>query len=255
MECYGTPTMKLQDRVAVVTGAGGYLGCGIALRLAAEGARIAVNDRSLEEASKTLDLIIAQGGQALACVVDVTKTSEVNEMISQVKKKWGRIDILVNNAGGPRDALLVKMTDEDWDFVVDLNLKGSFICARAVAPHMIEQGGGRIINISSTAYTGKNVGQVNYASAKAGVVGLTRALGLELARYAITVNCVAPGLIDTPKTRAYQKKIADRLIEAIPMRRMGDIADIANAVLFFVTDEAKYITRQVLHVSGGVVDL
>lgn len=245
--------MKLADKVAVVTGAGGHLGRGIALRLAEEGAHIMVNDMDLIEARKTVKSITTRGGQAIAHTADVTKTSEVNEMISQIMTKWGRIDILVNNAGGPRDALLAKMTDEDWDFVVDLNLKGSFICARAVAPHMIEQGSGRIINISSTAYTGKNVGQVNYASAKAGIVGLTRALGLELARYGITVNCVAPGLIDTPKTRAFSKKVVDTIIEGIPMRRMGKIVDVANAVLFLATDESRFITRQVIHVSGGVV--
>jgi 3-oxoacyl-[acyl-carrier protein] reductase len=247
--------VKLQRRVAIVTGAGGYLGRGIALRLAEEGAAIMVNDKNLEGASETVRLIDAREGRAVAHGADVTKTMEVNEMIDQAVKTWGRVDILINNAGGPRDALLTKMSDDDWDSVVDLNLKGSFICARAVAPHMIEQGGGRIINISSTAYTGKNVGQVNYASAKAGVVGLTRALGLELARNGITVNCVAPGLISTPKTRAYQKNILDRLIKGIPMRRMGDVADIANAVLFFASDESGYITRQVMHVSGGVVDL
>ncbi len=250
-----SPTVKLQDRVAIITGAGGHLGRGIALRLAEEGAAIMVNDRNLEGASETVSLVTARGGRALAHGADVTKTTEVNSMVGQAVKKWGRIDILVNNAGGPRDALLVKMSDEEWDSVIDLNLKASFICARAVAPHMIERGGGRIINISSTAYTGKNVGQVNYASAKAGVIGLTRALGLELARYNITVNCVAPGLISTPKTRAYQKKIVDKLIEVIPMRRMGAIEDIANAVLFLASDESRYITREVIHVSGGVVSL
>ena len=245
--------MKLPGRVAVITGAGGYLGSGIALRLAEEGAHIMVIDKDLIEAGKTVNQITALGGQAIAHGADVTKTAQVIEMIEQVIKEWGKVDVLVNNAGGPRDAALVKMTDEDWDAVVDLNLKGSFICARAVAPYMIERRYGRIVNISSTAHTGKNVGQANYASAKAGVVGLTGALGSELARYGITVNCVAPGLIDTPKTRGFSKKVVDTIIEGIPMRRMGEIVDVANAVLFLATDEAKFITRQVIHVSGGVV--
>jgi 3-oxoacyl-[acyl-carrier protein] reductase len=182
---------------------------------------------------------------------DVTKTEEVNDMISRVIKEWGKVDILVNNAGDIRDALLVNMTDEEWDFVVDLSLKGSFLCARAVAPHMIEQGYGKIVNISSMAYTG-NVGQANYTAAKAGLVGLTHALGLELARYGITVNCIAPGMIETPRTRSLDEKTVERIIQKTPMRRMGEIVDIANAVLFLVSDESKYITRQIIHVSGGM---
>ena len=152
-------------------------------------------------------------------------------MIDQIIKEWGCLDILVNNAGDVRDALLTKMTEEDWDFVVDLNLKGSFLCSRAAAPHMIERRYGKIINITSMAYQG-NIGQVNYVSAKAGVVGLTHALGLELARYGINVNCVAPGLIDTPKAQTLDEKTRDRLVKITPMRKMGEIVDIANAVLF-----------------------
>ena len=245
--------MKLKGKTAVVTGAGGNLGRGIALRLAEEGASIVANDRNLQVAAETASMITARGGRSMAHGADVTKKLEVDQMVDQVIKEWGRLDILVNNAGGPRDALLTKMTDEDWDFVVNLNLKGSFICARAVAPHMIAQNYGRIINMSSTAYTGKNVGQANYASAKAGVIGLTKALGQELARYDITVNCVVPGLIDTPGTRAYDKKIIDRIVKTIPMRRMGDITDIANAVFFLASDESKFITREVIHVGGGVI--
>jgi 3-oxoacyl-[acyl-carrier protein] reductase len=210
-----------------------------------------VNDKDSEAALETVNLIISQGGKAMAHGADVTKTEEVHEMIQQVVKEWGQVDILVNNAGAIRDALLTKMSDEDWDFVVDLDLKGSFICARAVASHMMERRYGKIVNLSSMSYKG-NVGQSNYVSAKAGVVGLTQALGLELARYGINVNCIAPGFIDTPKTRTLDEKIRERLIKNIPLRRMGEIVDIANAVLFLVSDESKYITRQVLHVSGGM---
>lgn len=243
--------MRLQNRVAIITGAGGDLGRGMALRLAEEGARVMVNDKNLEKAKETVSLIDTRSAQAMAHGADVTKAVEVHEMIDQVMKEWKQVDILVNNAGDIRDALLHKMTDEEWDFVVNLNLKGSFICARAVAPLMIERGYGKIVNISSMAYKG-NIGQTNYVSAKAGVVGLTHALGLELARYGINVNCIAPGLIDTPRSRTLDEKTRERLIKKTPMRRMGEITDIANAVLFLVSDESRYITRQVIHVSGGM---
>ena len=243
--------MKLEGRVAVITGAGGDLGRGMALRLAEEGARVMVNDKNLEKAQETVRLVVERRGQAMAHGADVTKATEVHEMIDHVIKEWKQLDILVNNAGDIRDALLQKMTDEDWDFVVDLSLKGSFICARAVAPPMIQRGYGKIVNISSMAYKG-NMGQTNYVSAKAGIVGLTHALGLELARYGINVNCIAPGLIETPKSRTLDEKTRERLIQKTPMRRMGEIVDIANAVLFLVSDESKYITRQVIHVSGGM---
>ncbi len=247
--------MKLQDRVAVVTGAGGHLGRAIALVLAGEGAKVVANDIDIRMASETADMIASAAGVSIAHGADVTNRLEVDEMIARAVDRWGGLDILVNNAGGPRDAKLTRMTDEDWDFVIDLNLKGSFICARAAAPPMIARSCGRIVNISSTAYLGNNFGQANYASAKAGVIGLTKALGMELAQYGITVNCVAPGLIDTPATRAYEKKNIDRIVNRMPLRRTGDVADVASAVLFFASDDSKFITREVIHVSGGVVGM
>ncbi|MCG2778694.1 MAG: 3-oxoacyl-ACP reductase FabG [Desulfobacterales bacterium] len=243
--------MRLREKVALITGAGGDLGRGMALRFAEEGAKVMVNDKNLGKAQETVDLVTKQGGVAAPNGADLTKAEEVKEMVGQVISEWGRLDILVNNAGDIRDALLTKMSDEDWDFVVDLNLKASFLCARAVAPHMIERGYGKIVNISSMAYKG-NIGQANYVAAKAGLVGLTQALGLELARYGINVNCVAPGLIDTPKARTLDEKVRDILVKKTPMRRMGEIIDISNAVLFLVSDESKYITRQTIHVSGGM---
>ena len=243
--------MRLREKVALITGAGGDLGRGMALRFAEEGAQVIVNDKNLGKAQETVDLMTKQGRVAAPNGADLTKAEEVKEMVGQVIREWGRLDILVNNVGDIRDALLTKMSDEDWDFVVDLNLKASFLCARAVAPHMIERGYGKIVNISSMAYKG-NIGQANYVAAKAGVVGLTQALGLELARYGINVNCVAPGLIDTPKARTLDEKVRDILVKKTPMRRMGEIIDISNAVLFLVSDESKYITRQTIHVSGGM---
>lgn len=243
--------MKLQEKVALITGAGGHIGQGIALRLAEEGARVMVNDKNLEKAEETARLIGSRGGEARAHGADVTKAVEVSKMVDQVIKEWKQVDILVNNAGDIRDALLQNMTDEDWDYVVNLNLKASFICARAVVPLMVERGYGKIVNISSMAYRG-NTGQANYVSAKAGVVGLTQALGLELARYGINVNCVAPGMIETPKNQMLDEKTIQRIIQKTPMRRMGEVIDIANAVLFLVSDESKHITRQVIHVSGGM---
>jgi 3-oxoacyl-[acyl-carrier protein] reductase len=243
--------MRLKDKTALVTGAGGDLGRAMALRLAEEGAWVMVNDLDLERAGETVELIRSAGGEAQAHGADITDRGRVEEMVSQVGEARGGLDILVNNAGDIRDALLGKMTDEDWDFVVDLNLKGSFICARAVAPGMIQQRSGKIVNITSMAYKG-NIGQANYVSAKAGVVGLTQALGLELARFGINVNCVAPGLINTPKAAGLDRKVMDRLVAMTPLRRMGEMNDIANAVLFLVSDESAYISRQVIHVSGGM---
>jgi NAD(P)-dependent dehydrogenase (short-subunit alcohol dehydrogenase family) len=242
--------MRLQGKVALITGAGGDLGRGMALRFAEEGARILVNDINLEKADETVNLIKEQGGEAVAHGADLTVADEVEEMVGEVIRDWEHLDILVNNAGDIRDALITKMTEDDWDFAIDLNLKGSFLCARAVASHMTERHYGKIVNISSMAYKG-NVGQTNYVSAKAGVIGLTRTLGLELARYGITVNCVSPGIIETPKAQTLDEKTLERLIRITPMRHMGEIRDIADAVLFLASDESKFITRQVLHVSGG----
>ncbi|MDP6029891.1 MAG: 3-oxoacyl-ACP reductase FabG [Arenicellales bacterium] len=239
----------LSGKVALVTGAGGDLGRGIALRLHASGARVMVADYNRERALQTAGLI--DQGDEFVFDADITDSTAVQKMIVKIKDQHAPVDILVNNAGDIRDALLTEMTEDDWDYVIDLNLKGAFLCARAVAPSMTESRFGRIINISSMAYKG-NVGQVNYASAKAGIVGMTRSLGLELARFGIAVNCVAPGIIDTPKAGTLPEKVRERLIKLTPMRRMGQIEDIANAVHFFASDQSGYVTRQVLHVSGGM---
>ena len=243
--------MKLKGKIAIVTGAGGYLGRGIAYRLAEDGASIVVNDINLDEATKTADIISNRGGKVMIHEADITNSKKIDDMINKILQKWNQVDILVNNAGDFRDAMLVNMTVEDWDIVVDLNLKGSFLCSKAVAPIMIKQEYGKIVNITSMAYKG-NIGQVNYVSAKAGLIGLTQAVGLELARYKINVNCIAPGLIETPRTHTLNKKLRDRLIQTTPFKCMGEIKDIANTVSFLVSDESKYITRQIIHVSGGM---
>ncbi len=243
--------MKLKGKIAIVTGAGGYLGRGIAQRLAEDGASIVVNDINLNEASKTADIILNSGGKVMIQKADITDSKEVDNMMKNILQKWNQVDILVNNAGDFRDAMLVNMAIEDWDTVIDLNLKGSFLCSKFVAPIMIKRKYGKIVNMSSMAYKG-NIGQVNYVSSKAGLIGLTQALGLELARYKINVNCIAPGLIETPRTHTLSLKLRERLIQSTPFKCMGEIDDIANTVSFLVSDESKYITRQIIHVSGGM---
>ncbi len=244
--------MKLKDKTAIITGAGGHLGRGTAVRMANEGARIMVNDINLTAAEKTVQLIAQQGQSVLISGADVTRTDDVNKMVSDALNEWGQIDILVNNAGDIRDALLPNMSDDQWNFVIDLNLKGTFLCSRAVSRYMIERRYGKIVNLASMAYKG-NVGQANYSAAKSGIVGLTRAVGLELARHGINVNCISPGMIDTPRTReALDEKTVERIVRKTPMRKMGEIIDIANAILFLVSDDSKYITRQVIHVAGGM---
>jgi len=243
--------MKLQGRVSIITGAGGYLGREMALLFSENGSAVMVNDVNMKTAMETAKLVTDRGGEAIANGANVTKAAEVEEMVRQATDRWGKVDVLVNNAGDIRDAMLPKMTEEDWDFVINLNLKGSFLCARAVVPQMIERGYGKIVNITSMAYKG-NAGQANYSSAKAGLVGFTRALGLELARHRINVNCVSPGLIETPRTGTLDQSTRERIIRLTPMRCMGEVNDIAHAVLFFASDDSKFITRQVIHVSGGM---
>jgi 3-oxoacyl-[acyl-carrier protein] reductase len=244
--------MRVKDRVGVVTGAGRGLGEASAIRLAEEGARVVASDVELASAQKTADKIKAMGREAIAVKTDVSNRKETDELIETAIKTFGRIDILVNNAGITRDMSIKKMTEEDWDMVLNVNLKGAFNCAQFAAKYMIEQKYGRIINLSSRAYMG-NPGQANYSSSKAGILGLTRSLAMELGRYNITVNAIAPGLIKTPGviTLPHYEKIAERAIQSTPLGRLGEPIDIAHAVLFLASDEASYITGDVLHVTGG----
>ena len=194
--------------------------------------------------------IRGMGRRALVVKTDVSKKDSVQAMVDQTLQEFGRLDILVNNAGITRDALLHKMTEEQWDAVIAVNLKGVFLCSQAASRPMVEQQYGKIINISSRGMLG-NIGQANYSASKAGVAGLTRTLALELARYNINVNAVAPGFIDTPMTQAIPDKVKEKFISSIPLRRIGQPRDIANVVAFLATEEASYVTGQVIFVCGG----
>ena len=242
--------MQVSNRVAVVTGSGQGIGAGIARRLALAGAKVVLNDivlDKIEQVGKELD---AEGAVGVPVVADVSTKEGADELIAQAVERFGRVDILVNNVGIARDKWISKMTDEDWDSVMTVNLKSQFLTCRAVVPHLRGQGYGRIVNISSRAWLG-GAGQVNYSASKGGVVSLTKTLALELAKFAITVNCVAPALVDTPLFQSLGEQTRDRLASTVPMGRVGTPADIAEAVLFFASDEASYITGQLVYVCGG----
>jgi len=254
--------MRIKDKVALVTGAAGYIGREVAKRLAEEGAKVIVNDIDQDGIDRVVNEIKEKGGEAIGIKADVTKKDQVESMVDDVVKRFGRIDILVNVAGVPKFGLVTEFPEEDWDFEMDVNLKGSFNCIQAVARYMKKQNYGKIINISSTAKDGVpwfyHKGQAAYASSKAGLIGLTRALTYELAPYNINVNCVVPGPIET----AENKKVFDFIEEdpqikappkkVIPLGRLGKPIDVANAVLFLASDEASYITGHSLYVSGGL---
>lgn len=246
----------LEGMVALVTGAGrgedGGGGAGIARHLSRRGAKIAVNDISEEFAMATVEQIRQRGGEAIAVVGDVSNPEDADRMVDEVVHQFGRIDILVNNAGITRDNLLLRMKDVDWEQVINTNLKGAFLCARAAAKAMLKQRWGRIINISSVVGLTGNAGQVNYASAKAGLIGLTKSLARELASRQITVNAIAPGFIETDMTKELAAEVRQAMLESIPLGRFGQPEDVAEAVVFLASDKASYITGQVLVVDGGM---
>lgn len=246
--------MKFGNQVAIVTGAGRGIGQAIALRLASEGARIAVVSRTEANANKTAEEINARYmGLAVPFAVDVADAKAVKNLTEQIHKEFTRIDILVNNAGLTRDGLVLRMSEQDWDAVLDTNLKGAFTFIQAVLRPMVRQRSGRIINISSVAGLMGNAGQANYAASKAGLLGLTKSIAREVASRGITCNAVAPGFITTDMTGALPESVRTSVVGQIPLGHFGEPEDIAHAVAFLASAEARYITGQVLTVDGGMV--
>lgn len=252
MESLPENLQRLSGQVAIVTGASRGIGRAIALALATEGAKVVVNYASSSTAAEELTAeIIAAGGEAIALGADVSKAPQVDKLIDDTMKKWGRVDILVNNAGITRDTLLLRMKPEDWQSVIDLNLTGVFLCTRSVSKIMLKQKSGRIISITSVAGQMGNPGQANYSAAKAGVIGFTKTVAKELASRGITVNAVAPGFITTDMTKDLK---SEDILKYIPLGRYGKPEEIAGMVKFLAADAAaSYITGQVFNVDGGMV--
>ena len=246
--------MLLDGKIALVTGGSRGIGRAIALRLAEEGAKVAINYAGNQTAAEEVKAIIEQhGGTAMIIQTDVSDSTAAAEMVERVHEELGGLDILVNNAGITRDTLLVRMKDEDFDAVINTNLKGIYACTKAAAKFMTKQRSGRIVNLSSVVGEIGNIGQTNYAAAKAGVIGFSKAAAKEFAARHVTVNVVAPGFIDTDMTAVLKDSIREKLIEGIPLGALGKPEHVADAVLFLVSDAASYITGQVLNVDGGMV--
>src|SRR5580765_6928967 len=243
--------IDLSDRVAIVTGASRGIGRAIAQQLARQGAVVVAAARG-ENARPVVDEIVGAGGRAEAFSLDVTEPGAAERLVADTVERHSRIDILVNNAGITRDQLLLRMKRDDWDAVLATNLTAAFALSQAVLKPMIRQRGGRIISISSVVGQSGNAGQANYAASKAGLIGFTKAVALEVASRGITANVVAPGLIETDMTRALTEQARDEWASKIPLRRLGTPADIASAVCFLASEEASYITGHVLAVNGGM---
>lgn len=251
--------MKLENKAAIVTGSGSGIGRATALRLAKEGAAVVVCDVNQTGIDETLQLVNAQGGNAIGFVGNVADRADAQRVVAAALDQFGKLDILINNAGINRDALTVRvkdgeikmMSEEQWDAVLNVNLKGTWLMAQAAAVPMIKQKYGRVVNTASIAAQG-NVGQANYSASKAGVIGLTRTLALEWARFNINVNCVAPGGVHTPMTESIPEKIRSTLVDRIPFKRWADPDEIAAVHAFLASDDASYITGQVIWADGGV---
>ena len=248
---------RLEGRAALVTGAARGIGAATAVKLAADGAKVAVCDLREDDCAETVGAIAREGGTAIAIGCDVRSREQVEAAVERTVSELGAIDILVNNAGVIRDNLIFKMTDEDWETVIDTHLKGSFLCTRAAQRHMVERRYGKVVLLSSSSALG-NRGQTNYSSAKAGLQGMARTLAIELGRFNINVNAVAPGFVSTAMTRETAERVGVEFedfekaaIERIPLGRAGTPDDVANVIAFLVSDESSYVSGQVLYVNGG----
>jgi 3-oxoacyl-[acyl-carrier protein] reductase len=248
---------RLEGRVAFITGAGRGIGAATALRMAEEGARVALADVDSEGCKQVTAEIDRLGSEGLVLPCDVTNSTMVQDAVDKTANHFGRLDILVNNAGVVRDNLIFKMSEDDWDMVMNVHLKGAFLCSRAAQKYMVQQGYGRIVSLSSVAALG-NRGQANYSAAKAGLQGFTRTLAIELGKFGITVNAVAPGFIDTEMTRSTARRQGldpDQVIaeasKRIPVGRVGQPRDVANVICFLSSDEASFVNGQIIYVSGG----
>jgi 3-oxoacyl-[acyl-carrier protein] reductase len=244
---------QLTGQIAVVTGAGRGIGRAIAHKFATEGADVVCVSRTVENSEKVAGELRAMGRKAWALAVDVSVSASVNSAVEKILAEAGKVDILVNNAGVTRDGLLMRMSDEDWDVVLNTNLKGAFNFTRALSRSFIKQRSGRIINIASVIGLIGNAGQVNYAASKAALIGLTKSVARELAGRGITVNAVAPGFIETDMTAVLKPELIAELLKKIPLNTLGQAEDVASAALFLASNGAKYVTGQVLTVDGGMV--
>ncbi len=248
---------RLEGKVAIVTGGARGIGAATAKKLAADGAKVGVFDLKAEFCQETVESIRVNGGEAIAITCNVSDAEQVEKAFAEVVNHYGKLDILVNNAGLIRDNLLFKMSEEDWDTVLDVHLKGSFLCSRAAQRYMVKQKYGKIVNTSSTSALG-NRGQANYSAAKAGLQGFTKTLAIELGPFNINVNAVAPGFIATDMTRQTAERVGlefqeflDKAAEQIPLRRIGMPEDVANVVAFLVSEDAGYVSGQIIYVDGG----
>ena len=245
--------MKLAEKVAIVTGSTRGIGQAIAEELARKGAKVVISGRNGERAQQVAAAIQEAGGEAIAVQADVSHMADAQRLVKETLERWGRIDILVNNAGITRDNLLLRMSEEEWDTVLQVNLKGAFNCTKSVTRQMMKQRQGRIINITSVVGQMGNAGQANYAASKAGLIGFTKSVARELASRNITCNAVAPGYIQTDMTAALDDAVKDSLKQQIPLGRLGTPEDVARVVAFLCSDDAAYITGQVINVDGGMV--